>query len=332
MNQNLKKRTAIISLIVGLIMFAVKVGAYLITGSSAIFSDAAESVVHILATGMVLFSIIVSLRPPDENHLYGHGNIEFFSAGIEGLLIITAAVTIIYYAVSDIISGAQPKQLDIGVILIAFAGLINVALGLWIVKKGKQTNSIALIADGKHILTDAFTSIGVVIGLILVLFTNIYLIDPLVAIFVALNIVFTGYNLIRSSIGGLMMETDDKLLTKITSSLNSLKKSYMIDLHNLRFWTSSDKVFIDFHLTIPYYFNIKQSHEIEDEISALLEHSISNSDIRVHFDFCDSSLCKNCEVDNCEVRSEPLSESIKWTKQKLINKPINKNKLGNIYE
>lgn len=305
-------------------MFALKIGAYLLTGSSAIFSDAAESVVHILATGMVLFSIIISLRPPDENHLYGHGNIEYFSAGVEGFLIIFAAVTIIYYAVSDIILGAQPEQLDIGTIMIAIAGLINVALGIWIVKKGKQTNSLALVADGKHILTDAYTSIGVVIGLLLVMFTDIFLIDPLVAIFVALNIVFTGYNLIRTSIGGLMMETNDELLNKITASLNLLKEPYMIDLHHLRFWASSDKVFIDFHLSIPYYFNIKKSHEIEDSISKLLKNSFPNSEIRIHFDFCESSLCKNCEVENCEVRAVPFSEKIEWSKQKLINNPINK--------
>ncbi len=166
---SLKLKTAQISLVVGLGIFVIKIVAYFITNSSAIFSDAAESVVHIIATGMVLYSIILSSRPPDESHLYGHGNIEYFSAGVEGLLIIIAAITIIYFAVGDIIIGAKPQQLDIGTILIGIAGLVNVFLGLWIIKKGNQTSSLALIADGKHILTDAYTSIGVVLGLILVL-------------------------------------------------------------------------------------------------------------------------------------------------------------------
>ncbi|MCB0749599.1 MAG: cation diffusion facilitator family transporter, partial [Ignavibacteriae bacterium] len=130
-NNNLKIRTAQLSLIVGLVIFVIKIVAYFITKSSAIFSDAAESVVHIIATGMVLYSIMLSARPPDKSHLYGHGNVEFFSAGIEGLLIIIAAITIIYYAVSDIILGAQPNQLNTGTILIGIAGFINTFLGLW---------------------------------------------------------------------------------------------------------------------------------------------------------------------------------------------------------
>ncbi|MCW8849763.1 MAG: cation diffusion facilitator family transporter, partial [Melioribacteraceae bacterium] len=177
-SDKLKIRTAQISLIVGLAMFVIKIAAYIITGSSAIFSDAAESVVHILATGMVLYSIILSARPPDKSHLYGHGNIEYFSAGVEGILIIVAALTIIYFAVSDLILGAKPNALDTGTILIGFAGLINLLLGFYIVKKGKETTSLALVADGKHILTDAYTSIGVVFGLILVLITDYYIIDP----------------------------------------------------------------------------------------------------------------------------------------------------------
>jgi len=216
---SLKIKTAQISLFVGLLIFVIKIVAYLLTNSSAIFSDAAESVVHILATGMVLYSIILSSRPPDESHLYGHGNIEYFSAGIEGLLIIIAAITIIYFAISDLIIGATPTQLDTGTILIGSAGIINSFLGYWIIKKGKQTNSLALIADGKHILTDAYTSLGVIIGLILVMITNIFIIDPIIAIIVASNIIFTGYILMRESIGGLMMETDNLLLNKITESL-----------------------------------------------------------------------------------------------------------------
>lgn len=120
-------------------------------------------------------------------------------------------------------------------------------------KKGKQTNSLALVADGKHILTDAYTSIGVVFGLILVLITNIFIIDPLIAIFVALNIIFTGYKLIRESVGGLMMETDNDLLNQIGNLLNRIRTNYFIDVHQLRFWKSANKVFIDFHLTLPYF-------------------------------------------------------------------------------
>lgn len=320
----LKIKTAQISLVVGLAIFVIKIVAYFITNSSAIFSDAAESVVHILATGMVLYSIILSSRPPDESHLYGHGNIEYFSAGIEGILIIVAAVTIIYFAVNDIILGTSPNELDIGTILIASAGLINLSLGIYIIKKGKQTDSLALIADGKHILTDAYTSIGVVIGLVLVLITDIFILDPLIAIVVAFNIIFTGYKLIRESIGGLMMETDDELLTQISDLLNEIRKDYHIDIHQLRFWKSSNFVFIDFHLTLPFFFNIIQSHDIEDEILNKISSEIKDSQIRTHFDYCEPFLCKYCKYDPCPERKSEFKTELKWDNKKLLSEPISK--------
>lgn len=318
-NYKIKIKTAQVSVIVGLIIFLIKIIAYFLTNSSAIFSDASESIVHILATSMVLYSIILSSRPPDESHLYGHGNVEYFSAGIEGLLIIIAALTIIYFAAKDLILGLQPDQLDTGTILIACAGIINVVLGFWIINKGNETNSLALIADGKHILTDAYTSIGVVIGLVIVLITKIYYLDPLIAILVATNIIFTGYKLIRESIGGLMMETDTKTLEIIAETITSIRTEYLIDVHNLRFWKSSDKVFIDFHLTIPYFFNIKRSHEIEEEIQKQMQSEIKNAEIRIHFDFCKPSLCKNCNYQTCEVRQEKFDKLIKWDNTKLLS-------------
>ncbi len=317
-NNKIKIRTAQVSVIVGLIIFFIKIVAYIITNSSAIFSDASESIIHILATALVLYSIILSSRPPDDSHLYGHGNIEYFSAGIEGLLIIIASLAIIYFATKDLILGIRPQQLDTGTILIAFAGIVNVGLGFWIVNKGKKTNSLALIADGKHILTDAYTSIGVVVGLIIVLFTEIYFIDPLVAILVATNIIITGYKLIRESVGGLMMETDTDTLDIITETINSIRTDYLIDVHNLRFWKSSDNVFIDFHLTIPYFFNIRRSHEIEEEILKKMQSGIQNSEIRIHFDFCKPSLCKNCNFQICEVRQEKFDKLIEWNNTKLL--------------
>lgn len=321
---SIKLKTAQISLVVGLAIFFIKISAYILTDSSAIFSDAAESIVHIFATLMVLYSIILSSRPADESHLYGHGNVEYFSAGIEGILIIFAAFTIIYFAVSDLILGAQPSKLDIGSILIGTAGIINILLGFWIIKKGKLTNSLALIADGKHILTDAYTSVGVVFGLILVIITDIYIFDPLVAIAVALNIIFTGYKLIRESVGGLMMETDEELLELITKGLNSIRKDYLIDIHQLRFWKSADFVFVDFHLTLPFFFNVKQTHDIEENIEKDLSKILKNAQIRTHFDYCEPDLCSFCNFKPCIERKYDFDAYLEWNKSKLIDKPIKK--------
>jgi cation diffusion facilitator family transporter len=319
----LKINAAWLSLIVGIILFLVKTGAFLITDSKAIFSDAIESIVHIVAIIIFLYSIILSSKPADKSHLYGHGNIEYFSAGIEGFLIIVASITIFYFSIIDLLGTPQPKELDYGTYLIAFSAIVNIFLGYHLVNVGKKTNSIALVADGKHILTDVFTSTGIVIGLIIVLITDYYIIDPIIAMLVAINILFTGYRLIRSSIGGLMMETDHDLLEQISELLINQQKDYIIDIHHLRFWQSAEKVFIDFHMTLPYYFNIKQAHDIEDEISKAFFNAIPNSEIRMHFDFCESTLCKYCNYQKCDVRSEIFSEQIKWDSDKLLASEIN---------
>jgi cation diffusion facilitator family transporter len=321
---SLRKKAAYISLFVGIGMLIVKVGAYLITGSVAIFSDAAESVVHIAATSMALFSIILSAKPADESHPYGHGNIEYFSAGFEGFLIVLAAGVIIYEAVSDLIAGPKLSSLSIGVLFIGAAGLINLALGLYLVRMGKRTDSLTLTADGKHVLTDAVTSIGVVAGIVLVILTDFTFFDPVVAIIVAVNIVFTGYKLVRESIGGLMMETDPALLQKLSDLLVSIKKDYWIDLHELRYWKSGDRTFIDFHLILPYYFTIEQSHKEEKRIDEELEKEFTDSQIKIHFDYCNFDLCKFCNYQKCEVRKEAKKNNFDWNIEKLIGVAVYK--------
>jgi cation diffusion facilitator family transporter len=317
-----RKRAAYISLSVGIGMFIAKMGAYLITGSAAIFSDAAESVVHILATGMALYSIILSSKPEDDSHLYGHGNIEFFSAGIEGLLILAAAVYIIYQSVTDIILGHELKKLDIGIIIIALAGGINLLLGSYLVKIGKKTSSLTLVADGKHVLTDAYTSIGVMVGITLVFITGLNLLDPLFAIAVALNILFTGYKLIRESIGGLMNETNEELMRQIAAHLSSIKKDYWIDIHELRFWQSGERIFLDFHLILPHYFTIRQTHKEENDIEASLKEKFPAMQIKIHFDYCVPELCVYCDLSSCEVRTRAREIKFEWNKEKMKGKPV----------
>lgn len=321
---NLRKKAAYISLAVGIGMFITKMTAYFITGSVAIFSDAAESVVHVAATGMALFSIILSAKPADETHLYGHGNVEYFSAGVEGFLIVFAAGVIIYQAVLDIIAGPTLESLGIGVIFISAAGLVNLALGYYLIRTGKKTNSLTLVADGKHVLTDAVTSIGVIVGITLVLITDYVLLDPILAIIVALNIVFTGYKLIRESIGGLMHETNPEVLKRISDLLVAIKQDHWIDLHELRYWQSGDTTFMDFHLILPYYFTIEQSHNEEKRIDEELEKEYPNSQIKIHFDYCNFDLCKFCGYQKCDVRKDEKKINFEWNVQKLAGHAVYK--------
>ena len=317
-----KRKAAYISLVIGFLMLIAKMGAYLVTGSAAIFSDAAESVVHIFATSMALMSIIISSKPADEDHMYGHGNIEYFSAGIEGALILVAAAVIIYQSVMDIVYGTELKSLSIGVLVIAAAGIINMFLGFYLVKTGKQTDSLTLIADGKHILTDSATSIGVVFGIILVMITNLSVLDPSIAIIVALNILHTGYKLIRASIGGLMMETDPVMLQKITEMLSSMKKEYWIDVHELRYWKSGVRVFIDFHMILPFYFTIEQTHQEEKEITEKFRAEMNNAQVKIHFDYCRFEICKFCSHNTCDQRKEERSVNFEWNAEKLIGDAV----------
>ncbi|HEX2983508.1 MAG TPA: cation diffusion facilitator family transporter [Ignavibacteriales bacterium] len=326
MNNNseykIKKKAALISLLIGFGMFFFKTFAYLLTNSSAIFSDALESVVHILATSMAFYSIILSAKPADKSHLYGHGKIEFFSAGVEGILIIVAAIGIIYSAIDNMVKGVELQQLDIGAGIIAFAGFINLALGFYLVRTGKKTNSLTLVADGKHVLTDSYTSIGVLFGILLVIITGIVVLDPIIAIIIAFNILTTGYKLIRESVRGLMQETDDELLYKIVSGLGKARKSYWIDVHHLKFWKSGDELIVEMHLILPHYFTVRDSHHEEEAIQDILKTINPNVFLTVHMDYCKPEVCKYCEYENCKERLESKSINFSWDAEKLLGDPV----------
>lgn len=285
---NIKKKAALISLITGFSMFAGKMGAYLLTNSAAVFSDALESIVHIVATSIAYYSLILSLKPPNTNYPYGYGKVEYFSAGFEGSLIIIAAITILYFAGHDIIFGSEIQKLDIGALIIAAASAVNLILGLYLVRTGKKTNSIILIADGKHVLTDSYTSIGAFIALLLVIVTGITLFDPVIAILIALNILVTGFKLIKNATAGLMNTADPASLRMITELLEKEKESNedLINVHNLRYWKSAEKYFIDFHMTVRPHITVEELHEIQDSLQKKFEKTFDsdNVELLIHFD------------------------------------------------
>lgn len=317
----IKKKAAWISLIVGSFIFIGKVIAYFLTSSAAIFADASESIVNIIASSMALYSIYLGSKPPDKTHLYGHGNIQYFSAGIEGLMIIIAAIAIFYSSITKMITGIQPEQLSIGTVIIAATSIVNWFLGKYLNKMGKKTDSIALVADGKHVSTDSFTSFGIVLGLLLVILTDVYILDPIIAMIVSVNILYSGFKLIRQSIGGLMLETDKELLIKIVQQIIGLRKSYWIDIHELRLLRSAERAFVDFHFILPFYFTIKQSHNEETEIEETLQKVSSNLELKIHIDYCDFRLCRICSYEECQYREEDYSRKINWNEDKLIGPP-----------
>lgn len=318
----LKRRAALLSLFVGCAMLVLKTAAYFITDSAAIFSDALESIVHVAATGMAYYSVLLSARPADKSHPYGHGKIEFFSAGIEGGLIVVAAVAILFESVRGMLFGRELAQLDAGMGLTLTASLINLWLGWFLIRRGKETSSLILVADGKHVLTDSWTSFGVVAGLLLVRLTGIELLDPLVAIAVALNILYSGYQLMRVSVGGLMDESDTETLHRVARTIADRRSPAWISVHHLRVMRSGQTHHIDFHITIPFYWTVEQAHDFEHGIGETLAPAFNHqTSIMVHLDPCKPVLCSSCRLEPCIHRKHPFADDLRWDVDALTGNP-----------
>lgn len=263
-----------LSLAVGIGMLAIKLFAYFITGSAAIFSDAAESVVHNVAVGFALFSLWYSARPADREHPYGHDKIDFFSAGFEGALIVLAAVYIIYEAVHKWIAGLVLENLTQGLWLTVAAFVINGALGGFLIWRGKKTKSLIVEANGHHVLTDSWTSLGVIIGLVLAWWTGWKPFDPICAIFVAINILWSGGRLMGRSFQGLMDKADPEVDKAVREVLDTELSKHAVQFHALKNRRAGRTIWVDLHLLFPdetpLWLAHAQATEIEDAIEAKL--------------------------------------------------------------
>jgi cation diffusion facilitator family transporter len=251
-----------LSLALGLAMLIGKTTVYFMTHSAAIFSDAAESVVHVIAVGFATFSLRLSTRSASPQFLYGYERITFFSAGFEGAMIVVAAIAILYESIRKWIAGLQLEHLGAGALLILIAGFVNAGLGYYLVRTGRRTNSLILEADGKHVLTDSWTSFGVVTGLGLVLLTHWKPLDPLVAISVALNILWSGGRLVWHSAVGLMDYSDPKAGRKIRDKLDALCSELSVQYHGVRFRTTGYRQIIEVHLLFPRMTSVSEAHRL----------------------------------------------------------------------
>ena len=260
-----------LSLAFGFVMLAMKWYAYYLTGSTAILSDAAESVIHIIGVGFAVFSLWYSFQPADKGHTYGHQKINYFSAGFEGALIILAAIYIIYISIKRLLFGIEITNLDEGTYFTLAASVINLFLGSFLVWKGKKSNSIILIANGKHVLTDSWTSFGVVAGLLLTLFTGWLPFDPLVAMAAAINILWSGGKLVRKSIGGLMDESNENLSKSIKNVLDKETKIKNLGYHQLRFRESGNIIWMEFHLLFPKGTLLEDAHKEATELEIAIK-------------------------------------------------------------
>lgn len=272
---NRENRFAIrLSLIFGLLMLVGKTAAYLLTDSAAIFSDAVESVVHIVAVGFAAFSLWLSTKPASRQFAYGYERISFFSAGFEGALIILAAVAILLTAIDKLLSGVEITNLGLGTGVIAAAGLVNAALGWYLVKRGRQNNSLILEANGKHVLTDSWTSFGIVGGLLLVLLTGWQILDPLFAIAVALQILWSGSRLVWRSVGGLMDYADPEIGRRLKQTLDELSQEFKVGYHGVRFRHTGYRLQIELHLLLPFETPLGEAHSIATRVEKFLQEAL----------------------------------------------------------
>jgi cation diffusion facilitator family transporter len=278
-----------LSLGIGLLMFVMKMGAYLLTGSAAILSDAAESVVHVAAVIFAAYSLRLSYRPADADHLYGHAKISYFSAGFEGAMIILAALYIIYESIHKWLGGLQLENLGIGTTLTAAAAAINGGLGAYLVWLGRRKNSLILVANGKHVLTDCWTSIAVLVGLALVLTTRWLPFDPICGIIMAANILWSGAGLMKSAFVGLMDQADPAAQAKLTEILDRETQQRGLSYHQLRHRNLGDAHWVELHLLFPDGSSLADAHRIATEIERVIEVSLEpRAYVTTHLECADS--------------------------------------------
>jgi len=264
-----RQRAALYSLLAGFAMLVLKVGAWAWTGSAAVLSDALEAVVHVAATGFFFYCFHLAATPPDENHPYGHGKAEYLSVGFEGGMILVAAIAIVVSAIHTMVAGTVAKDLGIGLGLELVAMVVNIALSWHLMKVGRETRSAMLVADGQHVLSDVWTTVGVLIAVVSMWFLPERLcpwVDGGVAIALAGLIVVTAVHLLRSALAGLLDEADHGLLDQVVVAINEIRDPNWLDIHNLRLRDSGDLVYVDFHLTLPSQWSIAQGHDAEERL------------------------------------------------------------------
>ena len=306
--------------VLSVLLFFAKLLAYYFTNSLAVLSDALESIVNVMAGFIGLYSLYVAAKPRDMDHPYGHGKAEFVSAAAEGALIMASGVLIFYETVANIIHNKPLEQLDTGLIIIAATALVNFGAGFICLRIGKKNNSLALQASGRHLQVDTYSTLAIIITLVIILYTNIFWIDKAVAFVIGVMIIYNGYKILRQSLAGIMDEADKILLDELIALLNANRRPNWIDVHNLRVIKYGAILHIDCHLTVPWYLNIHQAHSEIDGLTALIKNKYGESvELFVHTDGCLPFSCTVCTKEDCHVRQQPFKQIQPWHFDNLVS-------------
>jgi cation diffusion facilitator family transporter len=290
------------------------------THSLSVLSDALESIVNVLAGAIGLYSLYVASKPKDKEHPYGHGKAEFISAAFEGSLIIAAGLIIFYESINAFFKPSALHSLDNGLWVLLVTAFLNLFAGLIAKKMGTKNKSLALVSSGQHLILDSFTTFAVSIGIGIVLLTNITGIDAVLAILMSFWIIYNGYKIIRASLAGIMDEADLALLEEVVSELNKNRNVQWVDLHNLRVIKYGSLMHIDCHLTVPWFLNVNEAHQVVEEFTNLIKNKFGASiEFFVHTDGCMSYSCPICLAENCAQRKAPLEQKLDWTIENVLS-------------
>ena len=303
-----------LSLLIGLVLLVTKFVAYGITASNTILTDALESIVNVVAGAFGLWSLSIAALPKDTNHPYGHGKVEFISAAIEGVLVLVAGGLILIKSGYSLYAPIPVQALDWGMGLTAVAGAINYGLGVYVERQGQQTGSMVLQANGKHLQSDGYSTVGMLIGLGALWLTGWLWLDAVVAMIFGIIIIKAGIEVLQSSLAGIMDEADYELIEQIVAILNQDRRPERIDIHNLRVIKYGTALHVDCHMTIPWYFDARQAHDEVDRLEDLLTaHTDKPIEFFVHLDPCMPFSCQICSLADCPVRQLPWQQQVAWT-------------------
>jgi cation diffusion facilitator family transporter len=315
MNSNsIKIRTMKVALALGVILMGIKFLAWFLTHSNAILTDALESIVNVLAGTFALYSLYYAAKPKDEDHPYGHGKIEFMSSGVEGGMIFLAGSVMLIKGVWAFFYPQQLERLDLGLLLTALSGFVNYLLGRSLIKRGKELHSSTMVADGTHLLTDTWSSVGLIAGLGIVYFTGLAWIDSVTTVVLGLMIIYTGFKLIRESVFNLLDKADYERIGSLLELINKERKESWIDIHNLRIVKYGSVVHVDCHMTLPWYYSLEMAHQEVDALGKLAQESFNYEiEFFIHADPCLPQSCAICQLSNCHVRKFPFTKKLEWT-------------------
>jgi cation diffusion facilitator family transporter len=314
-------RVILISLIVSFILTLTKFTAWFLTHSVAILSDALESIINVVAGAFACYSIYLTSKPKDENHPYGHGKVEFFSIGFEGAMIFIAGCLILFKAAQYFFIPSSLESVDKGTWIIAATAAGNLLLGLYLLREGKQLSSLTISGNGQHIMTDVYSSMGLVAALGIIHFTQWAWIDPAASAIMGSLILMKGYQLLRRSISGLMDETDVKIVEQVITILSAHRLPEWIDIHNMRVQQYGNNYHIDCHLTLPYYLQLNEAHEDLKAIELLVNTELKSggeTEFFIHMDPCIPVCCHYCQLAKCPVRKHAFTGTIPWSVENVL--------------